>query len=56
MRAAVRLLASVAMGGLGTLWSLGGRAALQDRVSGLRLVVEDEIHVAESVPGRGAKA
>lgn len=55
-RAALRLLAVAATGGLGILWSLGGRAALHDRVSGLRLVVEDELWIAPVASGPVAKA
>jgi len=41
-RLALRLAAALVLGGLGLLWALGGRAALHDRVSGTRLVIEDE--------------
>jgi len=43
LRACVRFVVSLALGGLGLLWSLGGRPALHDRASGTRLVVEDDV-------------
>jgi hypothetical protein len=41
-RLLVRMMVAYGMAGTGLLWSLGGRPALHDRVSGTRVVVEDE--------------
>ena len=51
LRAAVRLATALALGGLGLLWSFGGRPALHDRVSGTRLVLEDEASTPWPGPG-----
>jgi len=47
-----RLLAALALGGVGLLWSAGGRPALHDRLSGVRLVIEDEACTPFPAPRR----
>lgn len=46
IRLVLRLAVALLLGGVGLLWSLGGRAALHDRLSGTRLVLEDDSLVA----------
>ena len=42
-RLLVRFFTALATGGLGVLWARGGRSALYDRASGMRLIIEDEL-------------
>lgn len=41
-RLLVRLVVALATAGFSVLWARGGRSALHDRSSGMRLIVEDE--------------
>jgi hypothetical protein len=55
-RSMLRLMLALGTGGIGLLWCLGGRPALHDRLSGTRLVLEDEALVRPQRGGRGGAA
>jgi hypothetical protein len=55
-RSMLRLMLALATGGIGLLWCLGGRPALHDRLSGTRLLIEDEALARPQWGGRGGAA